>query len=108
MGNALGENDTSDQSGPKLTESATISAHEQTSRLAELQECAHKERACQFARSILWRASLWQDELYEGETFVHRAGKILEQKIGSAAICEALGCAESCALREGIENLTSD
>ena len=64
-----------DQSGPKPTEWAVTPNHEQTSRATELQECAHKERACQFARSILQRARLWGNELYEAETFVYGLAK---------------------------------
>ena len=98
----------SDQSGPKLTEWAVAPTYEQIDRVTELQECTHKERACHFARSVLQRAKLWGDELYEGKTFVYRASKILEQKIGRAALCETLNCTESCALRESIEDQTID
>jgi hypothetical protein len=96
----------SDQSGPKLTVWAVTPDYEQTSRAAELQECAHKERACQLARNILQRARLWGNELYESETFVYRASKILEQRIGSAAMCETLDCTTGCTLREAIYNQT--
>ena len=96
----------SDQSGPKLTEWAVAPTYEQIDRVTELQECAHKERACHFARSVLQRAKLWGDELYEGKTFVYRAAKILEQKISGTAISETLNCSEACALVENIKDQT--
>ena len=98
----------SDQSGPKLNEWIMGSTHGQADRVAELQECAHKEQACQLARSILQRAQLWGNELYEGNAFVYRASRILEQKIGSAAMCGTFKCAEHCTLSESLKNQTTN